>query len=633
MGQKTARSGGAVDTADCPDTVPAYLTDPYRFVAHYLRAWRWHFAGLALLVLSAAACAVGVQYAMKLLIDAMSAGPDTGGQAVSAVLIGFLGLIVLESLLWRGAGWLCCRTTVGVGIDMRLDLFAQLSGQPLRFFLDRLAGSLGHRITATAGNFGALTNTTVWRIAPPTMDFLGALVVFTLIDWRMALALAAYVVVVTPGLIMVGEHGRPLHRAYAANSGEVAGELTDVISNMWAVKAFSARAREYGRLARCFNGEAASQRASWMYLERTRLVYDMVLWIMAGGMLGWAVHRWSGGHVTTGDVVVVSTLTFRILHGTRDLALSFVEAGQQFGFIEDTLGVVGTRPSVTDLCRSRGWVPQTGSIEFRNVTFAYSRTGRDAIRGIDLFIPSGQKVGIVGPSGAGKSTIVNLIQRLFDVQDGEVLVSGRSVRAIAQDELRSSLAVVPQEISLFHRSVAENIRFGRPDATDTEVFAAARDACCDGFVRCLPQGYDTVVGERGTKLSGGQRQRIGIARALLKRAPILVLDEATSALDTQTELEIQRNLVRPTEGCTVLAVAHRLSTLSAFDRVLVVNEGRIVEDGTYDDLRRAGGVFGRMWRLQAEAWSSSASAAADGSMAMANPHHRQPANAGIGGCL
>ncbi|WP_342642040.1 ABC transporter ATP-binding protein [Rhodoligotrophos ferricapiens] len=591
---------------------PRFLASPYAFVRHYLAKWRWSFLALGLLVVAAASCAVAVQYEMKLLIDAMAVGPQGDHRAVWTALAGFIGLIAAESLLWRSSGWLGARTTIGVGVDMRLDLFDHLSAQPMRYFTENLAGSLGQRITATAGNFGALSNTIIWRIAPPTIDFLGAIVVFSTIDWRMAVALGVFVIVVTTGLILFGERGRPLHRAYAAQSGEAAGELTDVISNMWAVKAFSARLRERYRLTDRFTTEAGVQRSSWMYMEKTRLIYDVVLWAMAGGMLSWALYRWADGAITTGDVVVVSALTFRILHGARDLSLSLVDMVQQFGYIEDTLRVIGQRPTVIDDPKHRALRPAVGAIELRKVSFTYGNEGHDAVHDLNLFIPGGQKVGIVGPSGAGKSTLLALIQRLYDVQHGDILIDGQSIRAVTQDSLRHTLAVVPQEISLFHRSIMENIRFGRPDATDEEVYAAARAANCERFIRKLPDGYDTIVGERGTKLSGGQRQRVGIARAFLKNAPIIILDEATSALDTESEIEIQKALIELMEDRTVIAVAHRLSTIAAFDRVLVMWDGRIVEDGEASALRRQGGLFERMWRLQAEGLPGDSLAAGQG---------------------
>ncbi len=600
--------GGDRRRADAPHLAPpdappsTFLQGPYRFVFHYIARRPWQFAALLLAVAGAAGCAVAVQYVMKLLVDSM-AGPREASAAVWSVLVLFVTFIAGESIMWRITGWLACRTTLGVGVDMRLDLFSYLNGQPMRYFADNLAGSLGQRLTATAGNFGALTNTVVWRILPPCIEFFGALIVFLTVDWRMMLALALFVTAVTGGLIWFGERGRPLHRKYAAHAGTVAGDLVDVITNMWAVKSFSARTREADRLARGFRQEAHAQGRSWLYLEKARALHDVALWGMAGGMLSWAVHLWSVGQITPGDVVVVSTLTFRILNSSRDLALSLVETAQYVGYIEDTLKVIAQPQSVVDAPRAKPLVTRGGTVEFRNVSFSYGDNRSNTLHELNLRIPAGQKVGIVGTSGAGKSTLIHLLQRLYDVQSGEVLIDGQPLTEVGQDSLRAALAVVPQEITLFHRTLMENIRFARPDATDEEVYAAARAACCDGFIRATPEGYHTLVGERGMKLSGGQRQRIGIARAFLKDAPIIILDEATSALDTESEMEIQRSLVRLMHGRTVIAVAHRLSTLTAFDRIIVVQGGQIVEDGTATELRQRGGLFETMWRLQAEGLS------------------------------
>jgi ATP-binding cassette subfamily B protein len=596
-----SRRTGTARTAPADSLPPPYLREPGAFIFHYVRARSLQFAVLLLMIVGAAGCAVGVQYVMKLLVDAM-AGPRQGNDAVWMALTLFISLMAMESVLWRISGWLCCRTTVGVGVDMRLDLFDYLNGQPMRYFAENLAGSLGQRITATAGNFGALANTVVWRVLPPLIDFVGALIVFALVNVWMMAAVAVFVVLVTGGMILFGERGRHHHRTYAGYSNNVGGELVDVISNMWAVKAFSARLRERERLARDFGIEAAAQQASWMYTEKARVIHDMCMWVMAGLMLSWGVRLWSTGQITPGDVVVVSVLTFRILHGSREIALSLVDMVQQFGYIDDTLRVIAQPQSVCDAPAAERLERRGGTVEFKDVSFAYGG-GRDAVHDIDLQIPAGQKIGIVGPSGAGKSTLIYLLQRLYDVQKGEILIDGQGVQTVTQDSLREALAVVPQEITLFHRTVMDNIRFARPSATDEEVVAAAQAAYCDGFIRALPQGYDTIVGERGTKLSGGQRQRIGIARAFLKDAPIIILDEATSALDTESEMEIQRALVRLMRDRTVIAVAHRLSTLATFDRIVVMMSGRIVEDGTAAELRQQRGLFDRMWRLQAEGLS------------------------------
>ncbi len=333
-----------------------------------------------------------------------------------------------------------------------------------------------------------------------------------------------------------------------------------------------------------------------MYVEKARVIHDICLSIMAGGMLIWAINAWRSGAVSAGDVVLVSALTFRILHGSRDLALTLVDTTQQLGAIADTLQIILQPHALPDADAPLALAE--GDVRFEGVRFAYP--DRPAvIEALDLHIPAGQKVGIVGPSGAGKSTLIALIQRLDDVESGRVLIDGQDIRSVSQDSLRDRIAVVPQETALFNRSIADNIRYGRPEASDAEVHTAARHAFCDGFIRDLPQGYNTLVGERGVMLSGGQRQRLGIARAFLKDAPILILDEATSALDTESEAEIQSALDHLMRGRTVLAVAHRLSTVIGFDRIVVLQDGRIVEDGSPAELRGRGGVFDSLWQRQA----------------------------------
>ena len=574
---------------------------PGRFLAHYVRRRGAGFLALAALVTGAAACAVAVQYGMKLIVDAMAG--DRGGSDIWRYLIFFIALIAAESLLWRLAGWVGCRTVVASGVDIRMDLMDYLLRHPMQYFSEHLAGSLGGRITATAGAAGSVYGTLAWRIMPPCIDFIGAVLIFTTLDWRMAVALIVFVAVVAAAITAYGAAGRPLHRAYAQQASQVGGELVDVVANVWTVKAFSAREREHRRLEQAIGGEARAQVRSWLHLEKARLLHDVCLCLMAGTMLVWAVASWRAGNSTPGDVVLVSALTFRILHGSRDLALAAVEATQQLGVIGEMLNVVSVPHRVADRSDAVPFIAGPGAIRFRDVRFRYPR-GKAVFERLNLDIPSGQRIGIVGPSGAGKSTLLALIQRLDDVQEGEVLVDGQRVDRVTQDSLRQSIAVVPQDIALLHRSLRENIRYGRPQASDEEVRAAASAAFCDEFILTLPEGLDTLVGERGTRLSGGQRQRIGLARAFLKDAPILLLDEATSALDSTSERQVQAALLRLMRDRTVVAVAHRLSTVASFDRVVVVVDGSIVEDGPPDRLLRDGGVFDRLWKVQARGFEA-----------------------------
>ncbi|MBA1236228.1 ABC transporter ATP-binding protein [Pseudomonas stutzeri] len=575
---------------------------PVAFLWHYIQLRPWHFGGLLLLIVGAASCAVAVQYGMKLLVDSMAQGTaDRGAANVWFPLGLFISLIVIENVFWRLGGWLGCRTVVASVVDIRVDLFKHLTGHPMRYFTEHFAGSLGNRISAVGQAAGAIYGGLAWKIVPPIVDFIGAVVVLLTVDVRMAVALILFVAIVAALITGFGIRGRSKHQRFAAQSARVGGELVDAVSNVWTIKAFSARDREAERLAHEIGYEARAQRRSWMYLEKARVMHDICLSVMAGGMLIWAINLWIGGQVTAGDVVLVSALTFRILHGSRDLALALVDTTQQIGAIDDTLRIIvqphGLEDSDAQLLLAEG------DITFENVSFGYPDRGT-VFSHLDLHIPAGQKVGVVGSSGAGKSTLINLIQRLDDVSDGRVLIDGQDIRSVSQDSLREKIAVVPQETALFNRSIRENIRYGRPGATDEEVIQAARNAFCDGFIRGLPEGYDTLVGERGVMLSGGQRQRLGIARAFLKDAPILILDEATSALDTQSEAEIQVALNDLVHNRTVVAVAHRLSTLSSFDRIVVLRDGRIVEDGPPHELRRNGGEFDALWRMQAEGFDT-----------------------------
>ena len=580
-----------------PRRRPRQLSGAAAFLAHYLMARAAAFGTLLVLVTGAAACAVGVQYAMKLLVDAL-AGPR-GGHGVQDALLLFLGLIAAETVLWRVSGWIGAKVTIRSGVDIRADLFEHITGHPMRWFQDQLAGSLGHRISAMAGHFGGLCNRLTWEVTPPIVNFVGALVIFAAIDWRLAATVAGLTVVTTGVMIALGLRGAPLHREHARQGGAVGGELIDVIANMWPLKAFSAAKRERARLTQAFEREAAAHERSWLFTEGVRAANDAALLLSAAVTLLFALSLWRAGHVSAGDVVVVSALTFRLLHGSRDLAFSLIGMGQSYAYVQESLDILGRPHAIADAPDARRYIRCGGSVRLDRVSFAY-RPGAPVLDRIELSIPAGQRVGIVGPSGAGKSTVLALVLRLYDVGEGRMLVDGQDVRGVRQDELRAAIATVPQEVSLFHRTLRENIRFGRPDATDAEVEAAARAASCEDFIRALPDGYETLVGERGAKLSGGQRQRIGVARAFLKDAPIVLLDEATSALDTRSEMEVQAALDRLMQGRTVLSVAHRLSTLAGFDRILVMQGGRIVEDGAPLELRRRGGVFDRMWRLQAE---------------------------------
>ena len=569
---------------------------PVAFLWHYIKRRPILHAAAVTSVLGAAAFACVAQFGLKLIVDAMAAGPQHITKVWWALII-FAALLAGESVLWRVGAWLGYRAILVDKAETKLDLFNHLSGHCSRYFADRLGGALANRISATGDSVQQVFSLALFNLAPVCADFCAAMVMLSMVGWHLGAALAVFVLVASCALARAGHHGTPRHRFHADRAAEVGGELVDVLSNIWVVKAFSARSRERGRFERLLDIEKTAHRESLMYIERTRALHDLGLWLMAGGMLAWTLYLWSKGQVSPGDVVLTVSVSFRILHGSRDFAFALVNATQFIARIAESIQVIGEHHSIVDEPGARQLIHLGGSVEFENVDFSYAGR-RQVFQGFDLRIDPGQRVGLVGPSGAGKTTLISLVQRLADVDGGRVLIDDQDIRAMTQDSLRAAIAVVPQDISLFHRSVLENIRYARPEATNDEIFAAAKAARCDDFIHALPEGYGTIVGERGTKLSGGQRQRIGIARALLKNAPIVVLDEATSSLDSASEIEIQRALEVLMQGRTVLAIAHRLSTVTKFDRVVVLQQGRIVEDGPPAELRRRHGLFDRMCRLQ-----------------------------------
>jgi ATP-binding cassette subfamily B protein len=574
------------------------------FLLGYPKRSPWINGAAVGAVIAGASCGIAVQWGMRLLVDAMQAGPGAG-PAIWPAFLFFAALVAAENVTWRMAGWLGCRAIVRTRAQIRLDLFEKLSQQGAAYFGDRFSGALGGRISNCAEAAQAIESTVIWNILPPCTGFVGAIVILAGIHWQMACVLALAVAGVVTALYRIGIAGQGLHQEYARKNADANGQLVDVVSNMTIVRAFSGARRGQARLAQKLEIESRAHIASWMYTERMRIVHDAALWMLACGMLGWAILLWSAGRITVGEVVVVTSLSITIINGSRDLALSVISLTDHLSRASEALRELTLPVTVEDADGARPIVPLKGAVQFDSVRFDYGG-GPPALRDFNLRIVPGQKIGIVGPSGSGKSTILALLQRLYDVSEGAIYIDGQDIRQVTQDSLRRMIAVVPQDVALFNRSVIENIRYGRPEATDEEALAAARAARCDEFVSKMPEGYETMAGERGAKLSGGQRQRIGIARAILCDARVMIFDEATSALDTQSEILIQQALTEAMRGRTVISVAHRLSTLSDFDRIIVVKNGQIVEDGHPAELKARQGAFGEMWRLQSESFARAA---------------------------
>ncbi|HEV2100801.1 MAG TPA: ABC transporter ATP-binding protein, partial [Stellaceae bacterium] len=509
-----------------------------------------------------------------------------------------LALVAGDNLLWRLAGWIAARAFVELGGDMRLDLFEHLSGHAPSYFTERFPGALAGRITTAATAALTIENSLAWTTIPPAAAVVGSIAVLGLVNWHLMLALAVVAVVLGLAVRSLAARGRHLHVRYAERAAGVSGDLMDIIGNIGLVRAFSAAPRERDRLAMILGNEMSAQSASLRSLERLRLFHAVTVFIVIAAVLSWSIVLWRTQRITTGDVVLATTLGFTVLHASRDFAMAMVDLLQQFAKLGEAVRVLGVPHEMPDAPNARPLINLGGSISFLDVCFSYPDSAR-VVQDFTLHVPAGQRVGLVGRSGAGKSTLLALLQRLYDPERGRVLIDEQDIADVTQESLHRSIAVVHQDISLFHRSLIENLRYGMPDASNAQVERAAAAAHCTEFIARLPHGFDTIVGERGAKLSGGERQRVAIARAFIYDAPIILLDEATSALDNESERLVRDALARLVKGRTVIAIAHRLSSLSDYDRIVVLERGRIVEDGAPRDLLlRPNGVFNHLYDRQ-----------------------------------
>jgi ATP-binding cassette, subfamily B, bacterial len=581
------------------DNLCHFVARPIAFFVRYVRMRPISHALIAGAVLAAVSCSVSTQYGVKFLVDTLA---GTGGRSPSQVWTAFAVLVTLiaaDNLLWRVASWIGSYAFVGVTGDLRSDLFRHLTGHAPSYFTERLPGMLTSRITATSNAVFCIENMFMWNVMPPCVATLGSVLFIFTVSPLMAGGLSLVAAVLVAAMFGLAAAGKPLHHDFANKAAAVDGETVDVVSNMPLVRAFGGLARELRRFRNTVNREMNARRRSLLYLEKIRLLHAVTTIVLTILLVAWAIVLWQHGAASAGQVVLVCTLGLSILHATRDLAVALVDVTQHMARLSDALATLLVPHELRDHPEATPLVRAGASVEFENVYFAYPDR-RQVFENFSLSLSPGQRVGLVGRSGCGKSTLFALVQRFYDVQHGRILIDGQDIAQVTQESLRQAIAVVPQDISLFHRSIFENIRYGRQDASDEEVIAAAVAAHCVSFIEALPNGFNTIVGDRGVKLSGGQRQRIAIARAFLKDAPILLLDEATSALDSESEETIREALDRLMRGRTVIAIAHRLATLRNFERIIVLRGGAVAQDGQPDNLVLREGLYRELVEREAQ---------------------------------
>jgi ATP-binding cassette subfamily B protein len=558
------------------EDLAAFAKRPLAFSWRFVRRHGFAHAVILAAVALAVVCSIFTQYGVKLLVDTLSL-PQRSPTAVWHAFALLVALIAADNLLWRVASWVGNSAFSNVTGDVRRDLFRHLTGHAPSYFATWQPGVLTSRVGATSNAMFTVENLLVWNVLPPCMATFWAIALVGTVSLAMAASLVVVAAAVIAALFLWAAAGKPLHHEFASRAAAVDGELTDVVGNMAMVKAFGGISREHHRFDATVGQEIAARQRSLRYLERLRIVHALVTVALTIGLLTWVLLLWQQGHATTGDVILVCTLGLSVLHATRDLAVALVDVTQHMARFAEALATLLVPHQLMDRPGAKTLMRSGNSVTFDSVSFAYPDCPRLFHR-LTFKIESGQRVGLVGLSGGGKSSIFALIQRFYDIEEGRILLAGEDITGVTQQSLREAIAVVPQDISLFHRSLMENIRYARPEASDAQVWEAAAAARC-GFIAELPQGLDTIVGDRGTRLSGGQRQRVALARAFLKDAPLLLLDEATSALDSECEEALRETLERLMRGRTVIAITHKLRTVRRFDRILVMQWGELVQDG------------------------------------------------------
>lgn len=573
----------------------------WKFVYTFVQKSKWGFLGIFILNLCWTIDQVTWPIIIGYAVDALKTfdGPrsDIWHAISGVVIIGALLWITIE-IMARACGFLSAKIYPTFEANVRMAMFEHMNHHSHSFFSNNFAGSMANKINDMPRSLKAIFDMVFEMFLPNLLTFLLSSIIFAFVHPIFGIIIFVWVAIHMGVCMYASKTIQRKSDVHAESRSSLAGRIVDSFSNNLSVRIFSRKKHEVDYTYVFQKDEIAKYKDVMFYMEKVKIFLGIFCFLFIGVFLTWAqIHMYKTGQLTLGELVYLFQAAWHVTIAAWMTGLRLPDFFREIGVCRQAFSLISTPFQITDKFKAQPIKIKNGKIEFRNVTFSYERNN-NVFDEQSITINPKEKVGLVGFSGSGKTTFANLIMRHFDIKSGMILIDGYNIKDVKQDSLREQISMIPQDPSLFHRTLIENIRYGNLKASDKQVVEAAKKAFCHDFIMDLPDKYNTVVGERGLKLSGGQRQRIAIARAILKKSPILIMDEATSALDSVTENQIQKSIKSASKNSTTIIIAHRLSTLSEMDRILVFDKGHIVEDGTHEELISKDSHYKKLWDMQ-----------------------------------